>query len=157
MERGQNVLQEEKKKSLFQSLFQQFTDPLILILLIAAAISILLGEGGDAMIIGTVVAMNSIIGIIQEGKAQIICTVDGYTDYFDIEITGLHLNDDNVNRGILLEITDSRLLEKTGGIIQGMSGAPIIQDGRIIGAVTHVLVQDAAKGYGIFIENMLVH
>lgn len=94
---------------------------------------------------------------IQEGKAQIICTVDGYTDYFDIEITGLHLNDDNVNRGILLEITDSRLLEKTGGIIQGMSGAPIIQDGRIIGAVTHVLVQDAAKGYGIFIENMLVH
>lgn len=70
MERGQNVLQEEKKKSLFQSLFQQFTDPLILILLIAAAISILLGEGGDAMIIGTVVAMNSIIGIIQEGKAQ---------------------------------------------------------------------------------------
>ncbi len=70
MERGQNVLQEEKKKSLFQSLFQQFTDPLILILLVAAAISILLGEGGDAMIIGTVVAMNSIIGIIQEGKAQ---------------------------------------------------------------------------------------
>ncbi len=69
----------------------------------------------------------------------------------------MHLNDDNVNRGILLEITDSRLLEKTGGIIQGMSGAPIIQDGRIIGAVTHVLVQDAAKGYGIFIENMLVH
>lgn len=70
MERGQNVLKEEKKKSLFQSLFQQFTDPLILILLIAAAISILLGEGGDAMIIGAVVTMNSIIGIIQEGKAQ---------------------------------------------------------------------------------------
>lgn len=93
---------------------------------------------------------------LHTGEAKILCTIDGYRDYYDIEITDLHLDHDNVNRGILLEITDSRLLEKTGGIIQGMSGAPILQDGRIVGAVTHVLVQDAAKGYGIFIENMLM-
>lgn len=74
---------------------------------------------------------------------------------YTIEITEVNQNHDNVNRGIVLEITDSRLLEKTGGIIQGMSGAPIIQNGRLAGAVTHVLVQDSTKGYGIFIENML--
>ncbi len=55
-----------------------------------------------------------------------------------------------------LKITDAELLSLTGGIIQGMSGSPIIQNGKLIGAVTHVLVQDSASGYGIFIENMLV-
>ena len=54
-----------------------------------------------------------------------------------------------------IKVTDKQLLEKTGGIIQGMSGSPIIQDGSVIGAVTHVLVNDPAKGYGIFIEEML--
>lgn len=92
---------------------------------------------------------------IKIGPAQILCTIDGRIEAYDIEITEVNMNHDNVNRGIVLEITDSGLLEKTGGIIQGMSGAPIIQDGRLAGAVTHVLVQDAAKGYGIFIENML--
>lgn len=94
---------------------------------------------------------------IQMGYAQILCTVDGHTQYYDIEITDLHLDNDNINRGIVLRITDSGLLESTGGIIQGMSGAPIVQNGRIIGAVTHVLVQDATRGYGIFIESMLSH
>lgn len=56
---------------------------------------------------------------------------------------------------MVLEVTDERLLELTGGIVQGMSGSPIIQDGKVIGAVTHVFIQDPAKGYGIFIENML--
>ena len=60
-----------------------------------------------------------------------------------------------MNRGIDLKVTDPALLEITGGIVQGMSGAPIIQNGKFIGAVTHVLVQDSTKGYGIFIENML--
>jgi stage IV sporulation protein B len=55
----------------------------------------------------------------------------------------------------LLEITDEKLLEITGGIVQGMSGSPIIQDGKLVGAVTHVLVNDPTRGYGIFIENML--
>ncbi len=94
---------------------------------------------------------------IQRGPAQILCTVDGTPKYYDVEITAVHLDHDNVNRGIELEVTDPELLALTGGIIQGMSGAPIIQNRHLIGAVTHVLVQDASRGYGIFIENMLEH
>ena len=94
---------------------------------------------------------------IQRGAAQILCTVDGTTKYYDIEVTEIHLDHDNVNRGIELKVTDPDLLELTGGIVQGMSGSPIIQNGKIIGAVTHVLVQDSSRGYGIFIENMLEH
>ncbi len=100
------------------------------------------------------------IGLKQEivkGPARILCTVEGETRYYDVEITAVHLDHDNVNRGIELTVTDPDLLAVTGGIVQGMSGSPIIQDGKIIGAVTHVLVQDSTKGYGIFIENMLEH
>ena len=64
-------------------------------------------------------------------------------------------NADEVNKGIVIEVTDKNLLAVTGGIVQGMSGSPIIQNGKLIGAVTHVFVQDAARGYGIFIEDML--
>lgn len=92
---------------------------------------------------------------IEEGPAQILCSVDGTAKYYDIEITEIHLDHDNVNRGIELEVTDRQLLDITGGIVQGMSGSPIVQNGKIIGAVTHVLVQDSTRGYGIFIENML--
>ena len=92
---------------------------------------------------------------LQRGAAQILCTVDGTTRYYDIEITDIHLDHDNVNRGIELKVTDPELLAVTGGIVQGMSGAPIIQNGKFVGAVTHVLVQDSTRGYGIFIENML--
>lgn len=94
---------------------------------------------------------------IVKGPAQILCTVEGAPKYYDVEITAVHLDHDNVNRGIELEVTDPELLALTGGIIQGMSGAPIIQNKHLIGAVTHVLVQDASRGYGIFIENMLEH
>ncbi len=94
---------------------------------------------------------------ITEGKAQVLCTVDGSPKYYDIEITAIHLDHDNINRGIEIKVVDPKLLSITGGIIQGMSGAPIIQDGKFVGAVTHVLVQDSTKGYGIFIENMLVY
>jgi len=94
---------------------------------------------------------------IQEGYAQIISTVDGTTQYYDIEITGVRLDNNNINRGIELTITDPELLAITGGIVQGMSGSPILQNGRIVGAVTHVLVNDPTRGYGIFIENMLEH
>lgn len=94
---------------------------------------------------------------IEEGKAQIFCCLQGEPQYYEIEITGVRLDHDNVNRGIELQVTDSELLELTGGIVQGMSGSPIIQNGKIIGAVTHVLVNDPTKGYGIFIENMLEH
>ena len=92
---------------------------------------------------------------IEKGPARILCTLEEEPEYYDIEITAIHLDHDNVNRGIELTVTDPVLLEKTGGIVQGMSGSPIIQNGKIVGAVTHVLVQDSAKGYGIFIENML--
>ena len=98
------------------------------------------------------------IGLKQEittGMAQILCTVGEEPEYFNVEITSVHLENDNVNRGIELKVTDERLLQITGGIIQGMSGSPIIQNGKLIGAVTHVLVDDPTRGYGIFIENML--
>ncbi|MBD5444620.1 MAG: SpoIVB peptidase, partial [Lachnospiraceae bacterium] len=93
---------------------------------------------------------------VETGAAQIICSVTGEPKFYDIEIEELHLENDNVNRGLVIKITDEELLTLTGGIIQGMSGSPIIQNGKLVGAVTHVLVQDAASGYGIFIENMLV-
>ena len=92
---------------------------------------------------------------IHKGDAQVLCSVEGEPKCYDIEIKDIYLENSHVNRGILLEVTDPELLAVTGGIIQGMSGAPIIQDGKIIGAVTHVLVQDSTSGYGIFIENML--
>lgn len=100
------------------------------------------------------------IGLKQEieiGPAKIICSIGSGTESYDVEITAINLENDNINRGIVLEITDSALLSTTGGIVQGMSGSPIIQNGKIIGAVTHVLVQDSTKGYGIFIETMLAH
>lgn len=94
---------------------------------------------------------------IKKGPAQIICSLGNGTQVYDVEITDINLENDNVNRGIVLEITDPELLMTTGGIVQGMSGSPIIQDNKLVGAVTHVLVQEPTKGYGIFIENMLMH
>ncbi len=94
---------------------------------------------------------------VTEGPAQILCSVDGEAKYYDVEITKLTPGKDAVNRQISLLVTDTELLSLTGGIVQGMSGAPIIQNGKFVGAVTHVLVQDSAKGYGIFIEDMLAH
>lgn len=92
---------------------------------------------------------------IEEGEASIISTVSGERREYTITITDLDYNSEN--KGILFQVTDAELLNLTGGIVQGMSGSPIIQNGKVIGAVTHVFVQDASKGYGIFIENMLGH
>lgn len=89
------------------------------------------------------------------GPAEIVCSIDGERKYYDIEITAMHYDTQVQNKGLEILVTDEELLEKTGGIVQGMSGASIVQNGRIIGAVTHVLVRDSAKGYGIFIEDML--
>ena len=91
------------------------------------------------------------------GPAQIICSVTGEPEFYDVEIIETNLEHDNINRGIVIQVKDEKLLTLTGGIIQGMSGSPIIQNGRLVGAVTHVLVQDSTKGYGIFIEEMLGH
>jgi len=94
-------------------------------------------------------------GDVREGEAKIFSTVDGNgRREFDIEIVKIYKNSSD-SKNFLIRITDPELLEITGGIVQGMSGSPIIQDGRLIGAVTHVLVNDPAKGYGIFIDNML--
>ena len=92
---------------------------------------------------------------IKEGQAFIRATIDsgGPKDYA-IEIEDINLSDSGT-KNMLIRVTDERLLKKTGGIVQGMSGSPIIQDGRLVGAVTHVLINDPQKGYGIFCENML--
>lgn len=92
---------------------------------------------------------------IEIGDAVIRCAVNGKVEEYQIRITKIDLNPGEVNKGIEIQVTDRRLLDITGGIVQGMSGSPILQNGKIVGAVTHVFVQDATKGYGIFIENML--
>ncbi len=91
---------------------------------------------------------------IKEGPAQIRATIDenGPQNY-DIEIESVDYNNTGT-KNMVIRVTDRRLLERTGGIVQGMSGSPIIQNGKLIGAVTHVLVNDPEKGYGIFCENM---
>ena len=92
---------------------------------------------------------------IEEGPAVMRCAVEGTVENYEIRITKIDKNAEEVNKGIVIEVTDKRLLEITGGIVQGMSGSPIIQNGKLIGAVTHVFVHDSTKGYGIFIEDML--
>ena len=94
---------------------------------------------------------------IEVGPAIVRCAVDGEVKDYDAYIERVELNSDAVNKGIVIRITDEELLEKTGGIVQGMSGSPIIQNNKLVGAVTHVFVQDSTRGYGIFVENMLGH
>ena len=93
---------------------------------------------------------------IKNGKAQILSTIDGETpELFDCEITLRSSAYMSKTQNMMVTITDQRLLDATGGIVQGMSGSPIIQNGKLIGATTHVLVDDPTKGYAIFAENML--
>ena len=93
---------------------------------------------------------------VREGSAKMLCTVDGdQPEYFDCEIkiraSALHSKTQNM----VITITDEKLLETTGGIVQGMSGSPVVQNGKLVGAITHVLVDDPTRGYAIFAENML--
>lgn len=91
---------------------------------------------------------------IQKGFCQLICTVEGETPaVYSAEITKISYNDKDKN--MIIRVTDSDLLKKTGGIVQGMSGTPIIQNGKLIGAVTHVMVNSPSKGYAIFAQTML--
>lgn len=93
---------------------------------------------------------------IKKGKAQIICQLENSNKKkYDIEIEKIYTNNNQNNKSMLIKITDNELLEKTGGIIQGMSGAPIIQEGKFIGAVTNVLVNDPTQGYGVFADIMI--
>ncbi|WP_350344681.1 SpoIVB peptidase [Proteinivorax tanatarense] len=94
---------------------------------------------------------------VQTGPAQIMTVVEGdKVETFDVEIDKIINQSSPQTKGMVIKITDERLLDKTGGIIQGMSGSPIIQDEKLVGAVTHVFVNEPSKGYGCFIEWMIL-
>ena len=93
---------------------------------------------------------------ITTGKAQIMCELEnGKIENYEIEIQKIFIENNQNNKSMLIKITDKNLIEKTGGIIQGMSGAPIIQNGKFVGAVTHVLVNDSKMGYAVFADLMI--
>lgn len=94
---------------------------------------------------------------IQIGQAEMLTVVDGEKiEPFSIEIQKINLQESPEGKGLVIKVTDQRLIDKTGGIVQGMSGSPIIQNGKIVGAVTHVFVHDPTKGYGCFMDWMLM-
>lgn len=92
---------------------------------------------------------------IQTGKAEIRCDIGNGIREYQCEILEIDSNARDTNKCFVLRITDDDLLSRTGGIVQGMSGSPVLQNGKLIGAITHVFVNDPTKGYGIFIENMM--
>ena len=95
-------------------------------------------------------------GQIKKGPAYILTTIDGNNiEKFDIEIEKIHYQNTPDSKGLEIKVTDKELLDSCGGIVQGMSGSPIIQNNRIIGAITHVFINNPQKGYGIFIEWMV--
>lgn len=91
---------------------------------------------------------------VKKGQAYICCNIEGRQKKYEIQIEDINRNSTD-NKGMVIRVTDKNLLALTGGIVQGMSGSPVIQNNQIIGAVTHVLVEDPTKGYAAFIENML--
>ena len=94
---------------------------------------------------------------VTEGEASILCCVEDEVKEYQAEITKIDMNHSDTNKSFVIRVADPKLLSVTGGIVQGMSGSPVLQNGKIIGAVTHVFVQDSTSGYGIFIENMMEH
>lgn len=94
---------------------------------------------------------------VKVGKAIVRCAINGELCDYEIEIEKVDYANNKKNKGMVIRITDPKLLSQTNGIVQGMSGSPILQDGKLIGAVTHVFVNDSTRGYGIFIEEMLEH
>ena len=92
---------------------------------------------------------------MHSGQASILVTIQGDTPQeYDIEITAVEYDESRRTKNLRIRVTDEELLEKTGGIVQGFSGSPILQDGYLAGAVTHVLVDNPCEGYGIFAETM---
>lgn len=93
---------------------------------------------------------------VRTGSASILCNVEGdEVREYCVEILRIYPSAASDTRNLMVQVTDPELLEKTGGIVQGMSGSPILQDGRLVGAVTHVLINDPTRGYGILAENMV--
>ena len=94
--------------------------------------------------------------MVKHGPAKILTTVaDGEPQYYNVTIESIEYKNSSRVKNLVVLVTDKALLEKTGGIVQGMSGSPIIQNGKIVGAVTHVFLNDPTRGYGIFAENMV--
>ncbi len=91
---------------------------------------------------------------VKKGEAWILCQMGQKVEKYRVQIEQINVNSQD-NKGMVLRVTDKRLLQRSGGIVQGMSGAPIIQNGKVVGAVTHVFVNDPTGGYGTFMENML--
>ena len=89
------------------------------------------------------------------GKAQLVSNLSGKEELYDIEIVKASFQPMVEEKGMVIKITDTRLIEKTGGIVQGMSGSPILQNGKLVGAVTHVFINDPLRGYGLYIDFML--
>ena len=92
---------------------------------------------------------------VRPGKAKLISSVSGVREEYDIEIIKATYQPKSSDKSMVIRVTDSRLLALTGGIVQGMSGSPIIQDGKLVGAVTHVFLSDPTKGYGVYVDWML--
>lgn len=115
------------------------------------------GKMGDEFVnnLGSPVSVGFRDGV-KTGKAKILCTIDGtIPKEYDIEIVKLSHQSKNDKKSMVLKVTDKELISKTGGIVQGMSGSPIIQNGKLVGAVTHVFVNDPTKGFGVFIDLMI--
>lgn len=93
---------------------------------------------------------------VQIGKAQILCTVEGdVPKFYDVEIVKVTAQNTEAEKGLIVRVTDNTLIEKTGGIVQGMSGSPIIQNGKLIGALTHVFINDPLRGYGVYVDFLI--
>ena len=90
------------------------------------------------------------------GQAEILSNVSGQeVGRYSVEITKIFDDEDEYGRSMMVRVTDDRLLDATGGIVQGMSGSPLLQNGKLVGAVTHVLVNDPTRGYAVMIDAML--
>ena len=92
---------------------------------------------------------------VRPGSAKIISAVSGIREEYEIEIIKANFQSKSSDKSMVFRVKDKRLIALTGGIVQGMSGSPIVQDGKIIGAVTHVFLNDSSKGYGIYTDFML--
>lgn len=93
---------------------------------------------------------------IEKGSAKVLCTVDDKGPrYYDVEITRISYRANNNEKNMVVKVTDKDLIDKTGGIVQGMSGSPIVQNGKLVGALTHVIIDNPEKGYAVFAEKMV--
>ena len=118
------------------------------------------GVYGDAVKLDSLIDNNLSVDIgsrmcVRPGKAKLVSSISGVREEYDIEIIKASYQPKSSDKSMVIRVTDSRLLALTGGIVQGMSGSPILQDGKLVGAVTHVFLSDPTKGYGVYVDWML--